>query len=139
MTKKEAEESSAKPFEKKFLNELENQISVCVEEIPHEERSNEFESVLITLKGPTSTSENLITRIEAENLLNSLSEFLSGDIEEEVLENDAASGTTQPTYIDESGKVFTASDIVGGYKPKGSYKGHSISDRVNSEDFGKTK
>jgi hypothetical protein len=59
--------------------------------------------------------------------------------EEEELENDAASGTTQPTYIDESGKVFTASDIVSGYKPKGSYKGHSISDRINSEDFGKVK
>lgn len=58
---------------------------------------------------------------------------------DEVLENDAQSGTTQSTYIDESGKVFTATDIVNGYRPKGSYKGHSISDRVNSEDFGKVK
>lgn len=56
---------------------------------------------------------------------------------EEKLENDAQSGTTQPTYIDESGKVFTATDIVNGYRPKGSYKGHSLSERVNREDFGK--
>lgn len=53
--------------------------------------------------------------------------------------NDAQSGTTQPTYIDESGKVFTATDIVQGYKPKGSYKGYSMSDKVNSKEFGKTK
>lgn len=59
------------------------------------------------------------------------------DIEE--LKNDAQSGTTQPTYIDESGKVFTATDIVSGYKPKGSYKGYSMSERVNSDSFGKSK
>lgn len=66
------------------------------------------------------------------------SEEADEDVEEE-LDNEAQSGTTQPTYIDESGKVFTATDIVNGYKPKGSYKSHSISDRVSSEEFGKTK
>ena len=130
-----------KPFEKKFLNELDNDISISVSEVSPEERNNEFESVLIVIKGPDSVSENFITRLEAENLLNSLSEFLENTPEkaEETLENDAQSGTTQPTYIDESGKVFTAADIVQGYKPKGSYKGHSISDRIQSEDFGKVK
>jgi hypothetical protein len=29
-------------------------------------------------------------------------------------------------YIDESGKVFSAKDIISGYKPKGKYKGYSI-------------
>ena len=59
--------------------------------------------------------------------------------EKDELSNDAQSGTTQPTYIDESGKVFTATDIVNGYKPKGSYKGHSISERIQKGDFGKVK
>jgi hypothetical protein len=57
----------------------------------------------------------------------------------EDIQNSASTGTTQPTYIDDSGKVFTAADIIQGYKPKGSYKGHSISDKVNSKEFGKVK
>lgn len=35
--------------------------------------------------------------------------------------------STQPTYVDESGKRFTPADIVRGYKPKGKYKGSSAS------------
>jgi hypothetical protein len=48
------------------------------------------------------------------------------------MENNAETSTTQPIYIDSSGRIFTANDIVGGYKPKGKYKGYSISDRVKS-------
>ncbi len=50
---------------------------------------------------------------------------------------EAQVSSTQPTYIDSSGKVFTATDIVSGYKPKGKYKGYSISNIVNKESFGK--
>lgn len=50
---------------------------------------------------------------------------------------EAQSVTVQPTYVDESGKVFTSTDIVQGYRPKGKWKGHSISGDVNSPNWGK--
>lgn len=45
----------------------------------------------------------------------------------ESLKKLSSMASTQPTYVDESGKVFTATDIVTGYKPKGKYKGSSAS------------
>ena len=47
-------------------------------------------------------------------------------------ENNAETSSTQPTYQDSSGRIFTPSDIVGGYRPKGKYKGYSISAQVSA-------
>jgi hypothetical protein len=44
--------------------------------------------------------------------------------------------STQSRYIDSSGKVFSAQDIVQGYKPKKKYKLHSLSKNVISKSFG---
>lgn len=38
--------------------------------------------------------------------------------------------STQSVYKDSSGKVFSAQDIVQGYKPKSPYKLHSLSKRL---------
>lgn len=46
---------------------------------------------------------------------------------------------TQSRYIDSSGKEFSAQDIVSGYRPKKPYKLYSLSDRVRSKSFGRTK
>jgi len=51
----------------------------------------------------------------------------------------SSTSSTQPTYVDESGKVFTPADIVQGYKPKGKWKGHSLSDRVKASGADKKK
>jgi hypothetical protein len=47
--------------------------------------------------------------------------------------------STQSRYIDSSGKVFSAQEIVQGYKPKKPYKLHSLSGEVSSASFGKKK
>lgn len=53
----------------------------------------------------------------------------------------AEAGSTscvQPTYIDSKGEVFTAARIITeGFRPTGKYKGHSISEKVNSPEYGK--
>ena len=46
---------------------------------------------------------------------------------------------TQSRYIDSSGTVFSAQEIVGGYQPKKPYKLYSLSEEVNKPDFGKVK
>lgn len=38
--------------------------------------------------------------------------------------------STQSVYKDSSGRVFSAQDIVQGYKPKKPYRLHSLSDRL---------
>ncbi len=61
-------------------------------------------------------------------------------MEEKINKEAQSTSSTQPEYVDESGKVFTSSDIVSkGFKPKGRFKGHSLSDRVGKADFGKVK
>lgn len=59
---------------------------------------------------------------------------------ENLIEKEASTTTTLLIYKDESGKEFSAQDIVAhGYRPKGKYKAVSLSDRVTSEGFGKGK
>jgi hypothetical protein len=61
-------------------------------------------------------------------------------MKKEELEKEAQTSSTQPEYQDESGKVFTAADIVSkGFKPKGRFRGHSLSKRVTSPGFGSVK
>lgn len=45
--------------------------------------------------------------------------------------------STQSRYVDSSGKVFSAQDIVQGYRPKKKYKLYSLSKNVASESFGR--
>lgn len=54
------------------------------------------------------------------------------------LKKGSVSGT-QSRYIDSDGKEFSAQEIVNGFKPKKPYKLYSLSERVNSPDFGKKK
>lgn len=55
-------------------------------------------------------------------------------------EKTASTTSTLLIYKDESGREFSAKDIVAdGYKPKGKYKAVSLADRVNSPNFGKNK
>ena len=60
-----------------FKNELGNDIAIGIKLDKNEEDS--FDSINITIEGPTSTSENIITRKEAEVLLDLLSKFLNSD------------------------------------------------------------
>jgi len=56
------------------------------------------------------------------------------------LDKSAQTSSTQPTYVDSAGNVFTAARIVTeGFKPVGKYKGHSISETVTNPEFGKVK
>ncbi len=57
---------------RKFINELGNEITVNVSEKP----INDVGGVLIYMEGPTSVTENHITRAEAEILLEELKEVL---------------------------------------------------------------
>lgn len=59
---------------KKFTNELGNEITITISE----ETIDRVEGVLIQIEGPTSTSENHITRLEAEMLKNELDAFMAG-------------------------------------------------------------
>ena len=56
-----------------------------------------------------------------------------------ILKEGQEATSTQSRYIDSSGKVFSAQEIVQGYKPKKPYKLHSISKMVTSKSFGAAK
>lgn len=60
---------------------------------------------------------------------------------EKIEKNSQETATTQPEYVEVgAGKVFTPADIATkGFKPKGKYKGHSLSERVSSPEFGSLK
>lgn len=70
---------------KKFTNEIGNPIRVLVEEttdtgVNHEtKRRAKFDAIRIILEGPTSVSENTITRQEAVELLTALAQVLEGE------------------------------------------------------------
>lgn len=58
----------------------------------------------------------------------------------EQLNKEAQVSNTQPEYVDESGRVFTSTDIVQkGFRPKGKFKGHSLAEKVTSPGFGSVK
>lgn len=59
---------------KKFTNELGNEITITISE----ETIDRVEGVLIQIEGPTSISENHITRLEAEMLKSELDAFMTG-------------------------------------------------------------
>jgi|GEM_PF-4689379 len=74
---------SKKRATKKFVNEIGNPISVLVEETRDtgtnaktKERSS-FDAIRIVITGPTSMSENTLTRQEAVELLRCLEQVLS--------------------------------------------------------------
>lgn len=66
----------------------------------------------------------------------------------EELEKLATITSTSPQYITPEGKIFTATDLVKGrgfldhngkkIKPT-KWKAHSLSEKVNSKDFGKVR
>lgn len=45
--------------------------------------------------------------------------------------------SVQSLYVDETGKPFTVSDVVKGYRPKGKYKTYSLSNIIQREATGK--
>jgi len=59
---------------KTFTNELGNEITITISE----ETIDRVEGVLIQIEGPTSISENHITRLEAEMLKSELDVFMAG-------------------------------------------------------------
>lgn len=123
-----------------MIDSIIGMVRVLKRNYPEFIESKAVQEALIDLAHDEDIAWLLEESVKAEqNLENHESEEEKEEKAEEDMENDAQSGTTQPTYIDESGKVFTAADIVGGYKPKGKYKGHSMSERVNSEAFGRVK
>jgi len=64
-------------FHETFVNELENDIDLSIEAVEGEVPG----SIMITMAGPDSISENTITRLEAERLSDMLSRFLVMDAE----------------------------------------------------------
>lgn len=67
---------SEKPYHYRFENELGNEILVGVEETYDENKGLSFNAVKITMEGPTSISENIVTYQEAEELRSVLTDFL---------------------------------------------------------------
>ena len=65
------------PFHETFTNELDNEIELSIEDVEGDAPG----SLMITMIGPDSTSENTITRLEAERLSDMLSRFLTKDEE----------------------------------------------------------
>ena len=71
------------PKVKEFKNELGNEIIITIEDTRDTgKRANsddveEFDAIKITMEGPTSTSENTITKIEAQELHKVLTAFLN--------------------------------------------------------------
>lgn len=57
----------------------------------------------------------------------------------DTLDKIAGSPGTQSRYIDASGKEFSAQEIIEGYQPKKPYRLYSLSERVNSPEFGRVK
>lgn len=55
------------------------------------------------------------------------------------IKKEADTSGTQSRYIDASGKEFSAQDIIQGFRPKKPYKLYSLSEKVQSKDFGKVK
>ena len=64
-------------FHETFVNELENEIELSIEEVEGDAPG----SLMITMIGPDSTSTNTITRLEAERLSDMLYRFLTRDNE----------------------------------------------------------
>jgi hypothetical protein len=64
-------------FYEKFTNELNNEIELSIEPI----EGDTPDTLKITLLGPTSISENTITRVEAERLSEMLIDYLSATTE----------------------------------------------------------
>ena len=64
-------------FHETFVNELENEIELSIEEVEGDAPG----ALMITMTGPNSTSTNTITRMEAERLSGMLSRFLTKDDE----------------------------------------------------------
>ena len=63
------------PFTEKFTNELDNEIELSIKEVDGDTPG----SMMITMVGPTSTMENIITRMEAERLHAMLMRYLKPD------------------------------------------------------------
>jgi len=62
--------------EKTFENELGNEISVKIKEVSDKNKDKKFDAVSMSIEGPTSVSENIITYMEAMELQTSLQSFL---------------------------------------------------------------
>jgi len=63
-------------YKKKFKNELNNNIVIKTEEVEDQSGDSSFDAVKITIEGPESISENTITYMEANNMAESLVDFL---------------------------------------------------------------
>lgn len=64
----------------------------------------------------------------------------SASSEEVKISKAQSSSSTQPSYIDSKGEIFTSARIVAeGFKPTGKIKGYSWSEVINSPDYGKVK
>ncbi len=64
-------------FHETFVNELENEIELRIEDVEGDAPG----SLMITMVGPNSTSENTITRLEAERLSDMLSRFSTKEVQ----------------------------------------------------------
>ena len=73
--------AGSKRVTKRFTNEIGNPIGISVEATKDTgtnaktQKRSTFDAVKITIEGPTSTSENTLTRQEAAELLSCLSRF----------------------------------------------------------------